>query len=816
MKLHIGRVVVGFFLALSLVQLTVAQISSQTVPQPTSQTESALPRLVRFGGTAKDLNGSPLTGVVGITFALYSEQTGGAALWLETQNVTADNNGRYTVLLGSTKPDGLPAELFTSELAHWVGVQVSGQAEQPRVLLVSAPYALKAGDAETIGGLPPSAFVLAAPLSSSVATTGNSSQNATAAGVSPAAAADVTTTGGTINYLPIFSGADTIIDSAVFQTGTGATAKVGINTTTPATMLDLNGAGTVRGTLALPATAAATATTGKDSQPLSLAASAFNSTSGTALNQTFHLQAEPAANDTTAPSGTLNLLFGEGANAPAETGLKISSKGVVTFAAGQTFPGTGTITGVTAGTDLTGGGTSGKVTLNLNTTALNSSYAQLGAANTFTASQTVNGTVSATSAGNAISGKATGTSGNDIGVLGSSASPGGSGVYGENNATSGNAVGVYGTSASTAGYGVYGAGAFGGVYGSDSSATGYNDGVYGLSPNGVGVYGTSPTGTGVNGSGGEYGISGQGATGVYGSDTSAAGTGEGVYGESLSGEGVSGSSSVGIGVIGESAEGTGVYGISSAGIGVYADAGASNAVWAQNDDATGNYPTMVAENNTTATHNPVFQTSSPNTYSNTRHCTIDTSANLTCTGVVSSVVQQVDGKQTEIYAMQSAENWLEDAGSGELANGSARIELDPAFAQTVNAGVEYHVFLTPNGDSKGLYASRKTATSFEVHEQGGGASSIAFDYRIMAKRKGYENVRLEDVTERFRQRTQPAQKVQRPLPSLPPAKPKSIRVVSAPPVHPLVAPRPVPQAPKSLPVAAVRAAQAINPDINQK
>ena len=82
--------------------------------------------------------------MVGITFTLYSEQTGGAALWLETQNVTADSNGQSTALLGSTKPDGLPAELFTSEQARWVGVQVSGQPEQPRMLLVAVPYALKA------------------------------------------------------------------------------------------------------------------------------------------------------------------------------------------------------------------------------------------------------------------------------------------------------------------------------------------------------------------------------------------------------------------------------------------------------------------------------------------------------------------------------------------------------------------------------------------------------------------------------------------------------------------------------------------------
>jgi hypothetical protein len=96
--------------------------------------------------------------VTGITFALYAEQTGGAPLWQETQNLTAHSTGHYSALLGSTKNEGLPAGLFTSEQAHWVGVQVEGQPEQPRVLLASTPYALKAGDAETIGGLPPTAF----------------------------------------------------------------------------------------------------------------------------------------------------------------------------------------------------------------------------------------------------------------------------------------------------------------------------------------------------------------------------------------------------------------------------------------------------------------------------------------------------------------------------------------------------------------------------------------------------------------------------------------------------------------------------------
>src|ERR1019366_4820157 len=51
--------------------------------------------------------------------------------------------------------------------------------------------------------------------------------------------------------------------------------------------------------------------------------------------------------------------------------------------------GSGTITGVTSGTDLTGGGTSGSVTLNLDTTKV----PQLATANTFVGSQSVAGTL---------------------------------------------------------------------------------------------------------------------------------------------------------------------------------------------------------------------------------------------------------------------------------------------------------------------------------------------------------------------------------------------------------------------------------------
>jgi hypothetical protein len=151
----------------------------------------------------------------------------------------------------------------------------------------------------------------------------------------------------------------------LFQTG----GKVGIGTTTPAATLDVKGAATVRGTLLLPALGAATAVKGSNSNPGSFQASSFNSGTKAAVNQTFQLQAEPAGNNTATPSGTLNLLFGSGTSAPAETGLKISNKGLLTFAAGQTFPGTGngTVTSVAlaapasdftvSGSPITGTGT---------------------------------------------------------------------------------------------------------------------------------------------------------------------------------------------------------------------------------------------------------------------------------------------------------------------------------------------------------------------------------------------------------------------------------------------------------------------------
>jgi trimeric autotransporter adhesin len=352
--LYSSSVLAGILLLGSLLSAQQSAVSTSAA--------AVVPRLVNFSGKAID-QGKAVAGVTGITFAIYNEESDGSPLWLETQNVQADSKGNYSVQLGATKSEGLPLDLFTSGEARWLGVRINGGEEQPRVLLLSVPYALKAADAQTLGGLPASAFLLAA----APVTAGNGSSPAMSAAQTVAPAVSGT---GTTDFLPLWTNSTgTLANSVLFQTGSGTTAKVGINTTAPAATLDVNGTETVRGLLNLAATGTATATAGKNSQPQDFTASAFNSSTSTAVSQKFQWQAEATGNNTATASGAMSLLYATGTAAPAETGLKINSKGLLTFAAGQAFPGTGkgTVTSVglsapttdftVSGSPITGSGT---------------------------------------------------------------------------------------------------------------------------------------------------------------------------------------------------------------------------------------------------------------------------------------------------------------------------------------------------------------------------------------------------------------------------------------------------------------------------
>jgi hypothetical protein len=94
--------------------------------------------------------------------------------------------------------------------------------------------------------------------------------------------------------------------------------------------------------------------------------------------------------------------------------------------------------------------------------------------------------------------------------------------------------------------------------------------------------------------------------------------------------------------------------------------------------------------------------------------------------------------------MESPEAWFEDFGRGRLVRGKARVRLDPMFAGVVRTGA-YHVFLTSEGESQGLYVRRRTRAGFEVWERGGGKSGVGFSYRVVAKRKDIPGRRFEKV-----------------------------------------------------------------------
>ncbi|MGA2370633.1 MAG: tail fiber domain-containing protein [Candidatus Korobacteraceae bacterium] len=210
------RVSTAFALALSVV-LLVSFLSAQQTPT------TAVPSLIRYSGTLKDVQDKasvPAT-TVGVTFAIYNQQDGGAAVWQETQNVSIDANGQYNVVLGSTTATGLPGDLFSQQEQRWLGVQVEGQAEQPRVLMVSVPYAFKAHEAETLGGKSVSDFVLAN--SSNSATNGSSTTGLASASAAnnPSAAAVGTKKGAASDGPTNFSGSTTDQIVGVTQSGTG-------------------------------------------------------------------------------------------------------------------------------------------------------------------------------------------------------------------------------------------------------------------------------------------------------------------------------------------------------------------------------------------------------------------------------------------------------------------------------------------------------------------------------------------------------------------------------------------------------------------
>src|SRR5580692_10560366 len=506
------------FVIVSFLSAVVCTTQAQTATTNSSPTLMQVPRLIKFSGLAQDETKNSLSGVVGITFSLYKDQQGGSPLWVETQNVQVDASGHYTAMLGSASAEGVPLSLFSSGEAHWISTQVSGHAESARVLLLSVPYALKAADAETLGGLSASAFMHANP--GGVAATAGSQTSA------PGTLPPTAVTGkGTKNYVPIWTGAETLGDSMIYEAG----GNVGIGTKTPKAPIDVVSTGTIAIQATAPGTEAAisgtaTATSGgatgmygQSSDPNgngvfgmdkattggSGVIGVSNATSGNSsgvFGQSASTVGTGVFGNETAKTGgvfgVLGMAVSTGQYSAGVSGVENATTGVVSGVAGKAssatngaagvggFEGsaTGQVFGVSGGTNSTTNfaagvsGTEGAPTGQV--------YGVVGVSNsTTTGAAAVNGYEPATTgqvygvdgstpstSGIGVGGAATATSGSTIGVSGSSASPNGSGVYGTNNATSGVAHGVVGQASSSQGVG---------VLGFNTATSGYTNGVEG-------------------------------------------------------------------------------------------------------------------------------------------------------------------------------------------------------------------------------------------------------------------------------------------------------------------------------------------------
>jgi hypothetical protein len=496
---------VSLFLAPALLAQTPDSANQGAASPAASAAE--VPRLIKFSGTLLDAQDRPMAGPVGVTFALHAQQTGGAALWLETQNVTPDAHGNYTVLLGANSTNGVPAELFASGEARWLEVQVERQAEQPRILLVSVPYALKAKDAETLGGRPASAFLTTETLAGSGSSAGTAAAASTAlpssktqttpkkaaSAAQPAVACTGLTSDGTaaLNSIALFTAPCTIQSSLMTQAlinGFPGVSLAGNNAG-----LLLSGTGTHQLTV-----------TGLSSGRLGQDATGFFFSSDTKGKVIKFLTNNGALNEWMRITDVGNV--GIGTTTPA---FKLDIIGNQNIAGNLSLTGTANITAFSGAFTGSGGGVLGHdtnlagatvgVTGISDSTVLGSSGVQGVSTPTTGFVNGVSG-FTASSSGAALYGDATSTTGLTNGLHAISASTGGLGVFAEATATTGTTFGVQGNSASTSGTGVYGLAA---------AASGSTTGVRGQtnSTAGIGVFGAASATSGFS-----YGVAAQNAS----------------------------------------------------------------------------------------------------------------------------------------------------------------------------------------------------------------------------------------------------------------------------------------------------------------
>jgi hypothetical protein len=126
-----------FLARLSILSVYVFAIAA-TPAHAQSPTVTSVPRIVRVTSTFHPADGRPPAAVETMTLSLYAEETGGVPLWQETQTVSVNPDGRFTLLLGSTRPEGLPLDLVNSGEPRWLAIHVErpGESEPARIHLL--------------------------------------------------------------------------------------------------------------------------------------------------------------------------------------------------------------------------------------------------------------------------------------------------------------------------------------------------------------------------------------------------------------------------------------------------------------------------------------------------------------------------------------------------------------------------------------------------------------------------------------------------------------------------------------------------------
>jgi hypothetical protein len=286
------------------------------------------------------------------------------------------------------------------------------------------------------------------------------------------------------------------------------------------------------------------------------------------------------------------------------------------------------------------------------------------------------------------------------------------------------------------------------VLGQDAAAGRTNIGVLGTTANGL--YGVEGTATGLGAAGvrglgltdAQVGVVGEsesgGAPGVYGTSSSSIGVlghaigGNAVEGTSVSGDGVEGTSLTGDAGLFSSISSTGVFattlGTSTAAV-IGFTSGSRDTIGVVGAGSNAGLSAQCAVDGKGGTG--MFMITGFDSALNP-HYTVD------CQGNVSTFLNTRHGMTAQAYAPRNALPTLEDEGEAQLVDGAAAVRLDSAFADAITDRSPYLVFITPQGDCRGLYVSHKTLTGFEVHESMGGRSTLAFDYRIVAKPNGID------------------------------------------------------------------------------